>query len=148
MNLDINLIKNKIDKNGISKVENFLDKKSLDFVEKIVGNNKNIKNTKDSFIFRSKGNFLLKKLFYFQYLSLINSLKLLNLAKKLKLNDLSTKIIGKKTKLSSIDSYFSEISNEKILDWHVDQAYSGDLSPKKYVHPDHACLKYFIYLTI
>ena len=37
--------------------------------------------------------------------------------------------------------------NEKILDWHTDQAYSGNLNPKKYVHPDHACLKYFIYLN-
>ena len=147
MNLDVNLIKEKIKKNGITKIDDFLDQKNLDFVEKILGNYKEFKGVKSSFIFRSKGNFFLKKFFYFEWLSIINSLKLLNLAKKLKLNELSTKIIGKKTKLTYIDSYFQKISNEKILDWHTDQAYSGNLNPKKYVHPDHACLKYFIYLN-
>ena len=140
-------IREEIEKNGIIKIDKFLNKKDLDFVEKILGNNKSIKGTKDNFIFRSKGTFLLKKLVSFEWFSLINSLKLINLSKKLKLNQFSTKILGKKTKLISIDSYFSEISNEKILDWHVDQGYSGNLNPKKYVHPDHACLKYFVYLT-
>ena len=146
INIDTSLIEN-FKTNGIIQFKEFLNKKDLNFVEKILIKKKHIKGKKDSFLFRSKGNFFLQKILNFEWLGIVDSLQLLNLAKKLNLNELSEKMLGKKAKLKYIDSYFSEISKEKILDWHVDQAYTGDLNPKKYVNPDHASLKFFIYLT-
>ena len=147
----INYTKDKIiqevQKNGISKCQEFLDKDKFKNLEKILINNKAEKGTKKSFFYRSRGKFLLKKLFNFELLSFLDCLKLINLSKNLKLNQVSSEILGRKTKLVSIDSYFSKVSSSKVLDWHVDQAYSGNLKPKQFLNPDHRCLKYFFYLT-
>jgi ectoine hydroxylase-related dioxygenase (phytanoyl-CoA dioxygenase family) len=83
----------------------------------------------------------------FKIIGFLNSLKLISLSKKLKLKELSEEILRKPAKLTSIDSYFSPISSNKVFDWHCDQAYSGELQPKKFLNPDHAAIKYFIYLT-
>ena len=136
-----------VQKNGISKCQEFLDKDKFKDLEKILINNKSEKGTKKSFFYRSREKFLLKKLFNFELLSFLDCLRLINLSKYLKLNQLSSEIRGRKTKLVSIDSYFSKVSSSKVLDWHVDQAYSGDLKPKQFLNPDHCALKYFIYLT-
>jgi len=136
-----------IQKNGITKCQDFFNKDKFKVVEKILINNKHSKDTKQSFFYRAKGKFLLKKLFNFQLANFLDCLKLINLSKQLKLKELSSEIRGKRTKLFSIDSYFSEVSNNKVLDWHVDQAYSGDLKPTRFLNPDYSGLKYFIYLT-
>jgi ectoine hydroxylase-related dioxygenase (phytanoyl-CoA dioxygenase family) len=136
-----------VQKNGISECQEFLNKEQFEDLKKILINNKNAKGTKNSFFYRSKGNFLLRKLFNFELTNFLDCLKLMNLSKDLKLNQLSSEICGRKTKLVSIDSYFSEVSSSKVLDWHVDQGYSGNLKPKQFLNPDHCALKYFIYLT-
>ena len=136
-----------IQKNGITKCQDFFNKDKFEVVEKILIDNKHSKDTKQSFFYRAKGKFLLKKLFNFQLANFLDCLKLINLSKQLKLKELSSEILGKRTKLFSIDSYFSEVSNNKVLDWHVDQAYSGSLKPEKFLNPDHCAIKYFVYLT-
>lgn len=136
-----------VQKNGISECQEFFNKDKFEDLKKILINNKSVKGTKNSFFYRSKGKFLLRKLFNFEFANFLDCLKLINLSKDLKLNQLSSEIRGRKTKLVSIDSYFSEVSSSKVLDWHVDQAYSGNLKPKQFLNPDHSALKYFIYLT-
>ena len=136
-----------IQKNGITKCQEIFDKDKLEALEKILTNNKSAKGTESSFFYRAKGKFLLKKLFNFQLANFLDCLKLINLSKQLKLKELSSEIRGKQTKLFSIDSYFSDVSNNKVLDWHVDQAYSGKLKPNQFLNPDHSAIKYFIYLT-
>jgi hypothetical protein len=136
-----------IKKNGVIKFEEFFNKNNLEYVEKILAKYKNKKDEKNSYFYRSKGKFLLNKLFNFQFESFLDCLKLIKLSKNLKLNNFSSEILGYPTKLYSIDSYFSKVSSEKVLDWHVDQAYSGDLKPARFLDPDHAALKYFVYLT-
>ena len=136
-----------VQKNGISECQEFFNKDKFEDLKKILINNKSVKGTKNSFFYRSKGKFLLRKLFNFEFANFLDCLKLINLSKNLKLNQLSSEIRGRKTKLVSIDSYFSEVSSSKVLDWHVDQAYSGNLKPKQFLNPDHSALKYFIYLT-
>lgn len=136
-----------INQNGIAKVENFLDKDNLNFVEEILSNQKSLKNSEDAFLYRSKGNFFLKKLLYFKFFKLAKCFKMKNLSKKLKLKELSHKINGGQTKLVSIDSYYSEKSSKKVIDWHVDQAYSGKLNPTRILNPDHTVIKFFVYLT-
>tara|TARA_B100001564_G_scaffold352160_1_gene359083 strand:+ start:1011 stop:1829 length:819 start_codon:yes stop_codon:yes gene_type:complete len=132
---------------GIAKVENFLDNENLNMVEKILSKQKSIKNSEDAFLYRSKGNFFLKKLLYFKFFKFIKCLKMTNLSKKLKLQELSRKINGGQTKLVSIDSYYSKKSTNKVIDWHVDQAYSGKLNPTRILDPDHTVIKFFVYLT-
>ena len=136
-----------VQKNGISKCQEFLSKDNFETIEKILVNNKSIKSSKSSFFYKSKEKFLLKKLSNFEFKNFLDCIKLIKLSKFLKLNELSSEIRGKQTKLTSIDSYFSPVSNNKVLDWHVDQAYSGNLEPEKFLNPDHCAIKYFIYLT-
>lgn len=138
---------NKIQKNGVINIEEFLDEENLKSVKKILNKDINIKGTRSSFFYRSRKNFLLKKLINFEFINYLDCLKLINLSKKLKLKELSSNILSRQTKLFSIDSYYSEVSTNRVLDWHVDQAYSGNLSPKNFLDPNHAALKYFVYLT-
>ena len=136
-----------VQKNGISECKEFFDKDKFEALEKMLTYNKYVKGTKNSFFYRSKRKFLLKKLFNFELTKFFDCLRLVSLSKDLRLKELSSEIRRKETKLFSIDSYFSEVSNNKVLDWHTDQAYSGDLKPTRFLYPDHAAIKYFIYLT-
>ena len=146
-NLNKNKIIQEIQENGITECLEFFNKDKFEAIEKILINNRCAKGTKQSFFYRAKGKFLLKKLFNFQLANFLDCLKLINLSKQLKLKELSSEIRGKQTKLFSIDSYFSEVSSNKVVDWHVDQGYSGNLKPKQFLNPDHCAIKYFIYLT-
>ena len=42
---------------------------------------------------------------------------------------------------------YSKKSTNKVIDWHVDQAYSGKLNPTRILDPDHTVIKFFVYLT-
>ena len=146
--LDIqNDIRKEIKEVGIYKIDKFLNDQDLITVEKILNKYKSEKQNNDSFFYRSRGKFLLEKLVYFQLSKLIDCLTIIRLSKKLKLQDVANNVLGQQTRLTSIDSYFSKKSNENILDWHLDQAYSGKLNVENFVNPDHAALKFFVYLT-
>ena len=142
----------KIKRDGFYKAENFLDKNNLIIVEKILNKRilkKNVsKGEVGTFFYRSRNKvFLLNKLLKLQILYFLDCLKLINLTKKLHLKPLADKILGTKTKLYSIDSYFSPKSDEPVLDWHFDQSYSGKSDVKKFYDPQDAALKFFVYLT-
>jgi len=132
---------------GIFKFEKFINNIDLKEIDQILNKYKHLKATDSSFIYRSRKNFLLKKLLNFELSDFKNALKFLNLSKKMKLKEISSEIIGKKTKLAFIDAYFSNIQKEKIIDWHVDQAYSGKLNVTDFENPDHAAIKFFVYMT-
>ena len=55
-------------------------------------------------------------------------------------------MLNLKVELNRVDGYHSEISDKFILDWHVDRAYSGDPSPKKFLSPDDYAIKCILYL--
>ncbi|WP_440926968.1 phytanoyl-CoA dioxygenase family protein, partial [Candidatus Pelagibacter sp.] len=102
----------------------------------------------ESYFYRSRIRyFLFKKLINFQISKLIDCLTIIRLTKKLKLKNIANNVLGQKTKLTSIDSYFSKKSNKNVIDWHVDQAYSGRLNVENFVNPNFAALKFFVYLT-
>ncbi len=143
---------NNVKKNGFYKVEDFLDKKNLEKVDKILKKrilNKNIeKDDLDTYFYRDKDkNFLLKKITKLNFSFFFDCLKLIRLSKQLKLEKIANEILPSKSKLYSIDSYYSPKSDRPVLDWHLDQAYSGKLNVDNYLNPDHAALKFFIYLT-
>ena len=147
--LDIqNDIAREIKETGVYKIDKFLNNKDLNTVEKILNKYKSKKEDSESYFYRSRNKyFLFKKLINFQISKLIDCLTIIRLTKKLKLKNIANNVLGQKTKLTSIDSYFSKKSNKNVLDWHVDQAYSGRLNVESFVNPNFAALKFFVYLT-
>ena len=146
LNLEEDII-NQFKINGIYKIDKLLSDDDLNKLQNILNKYILDKHDIESYFYRSRGKFLIKKLFQLEFSKLIDCIKIINLSKKLKLNKIANNIFGKKTKLTSIDSYFSKKSDENIIEWHVDQAYSGKIKVKNYVNPDHAAIKFFIYLT-
>ena len=141
-----------VKKNGFYKVENFLNKNDLDKVDKIlkkrIFKNNVKKDDLDTYFYRCKDkNFLLKKIIKLNFSFFYDCLKLIKLSKQLKLEKIANEILLSKSKLYSIDSYYSPKSDKPVLDWHLDQAYSGKLKVNNYLNPDHAALKFFIYLS-
>ena len=74
---------------------------------------------------------------------------MLNLSKNLELEKIADEIFNEKSELIVVDGYISKVSNEKILDWHQDQAFSGkkNLDEKELKHPDDGFIKFFFFLT-
>ena len=61
------------------------------------------------------------------------------------MEDLANEFFEKKSELRFIDAYYSKISNEDVLPWHTDQAYSGEKYVNNFNDPDKFYLKIFIY---
>ena len=80
-----------------------------------------------------------KKIAYEKYL--------VNLSKKLELKKIADEAFSFPSKLYKIDCYVSPVSNEPIIDWHLDNAYSGKLNITKFVNPEEAVIKFFFYLS-
>ena len=57
--------------------------------------------------------------------NIFNILKLFYICKKYNLKKIANKLKETEIELVMIDGYISEKSNIPVLDWHVDQAYSG-----------------------
>ena len=126
---------------GYSIINNFLNEQEINYFKKFVGSIHLEKRLRKEKIFYSKNNFDFKNFRYF----FLNK-KLFKLIKKNNLQKISSEISNKNTELSYIDGYFSEISSNFILDWHVDRAYSGNLNPKKLLNPNDYAIKCIIYL--
>jgi hypothetical protein len=137
----IDSISREVQNNGIMKIDNFLNQEDINLIEKIYGNKKNTKGASTSYIYRSKKKyFLLKNILSFKFLTFLNSLKMINLSKRLKLNELASKVLQKQTKLQTIDCYYSEISEDPVVDWHVDHH-------REFLNPNHYSVKFFVYLN-
>lgn len=141
-NLDINKIK----RNGIIKIDNFLTLEETEQISKMIKYYSVPKNDPRSFFPTSiRKSFVkilslnLKKFYY--------SLKVLNINKNKKLKLLADNFFGGKSHLSYIDAYYSKMSNDEILPWHTDQAYSGKMNISNYNNPNDFFLKIFVYLT-
>lgn len=126
---------------GYSIINNFLNEQEINYFKKFVGSIHLEKRLRKEKIFYSKNNFDFKNFRYF----FLNK-KLFKLIKKNNLQKISSEILNKNTELRYIDGYFSEISSNFILDWHVDRAYSGNLNPKKLLNPNDYAIKCIIYL--
>lgn len=138
-------IKKEVLENGIYVSENFLNEnenESLkrDIIENSYSKFDNHENTYISNIKDLIKNFykinLIRKSFTFNTLAKKNNFKII-----------TSKILDAKVELRTIDAYVSKISKNPVIDWHVDQAYSGKIDVKNFVHPDFASIKFFIYLT-
>jgi hypothetical protein len=135
-----------VKKNGIVKIKNFLSDTELGELQTIIRYYSAPKSSKNSY-WPTTYKHLLYKILKLDFIKFKFSLKILNFEKKKNLSALANQFYNKKSYLKFIDAYYSPISNKNIINWHTDQAYHGNLNPKKYVNPDHFFLKIFIYLT-
>lgn len=138
----ISELKNK----GIVKINNFLNSNEIDKVSKIIKYYSAPKEHPKSY-FPTNLSGILIKILNLNFKKFIHSFQILNIARKKKLKRFSEKYFNSKTKLSYIDAYYSRKSNQEILPWHTDQAYSGELNIKNFNDPDDFFLKIFIYLS-
>ena len=136
-----------IKKSGIVKVKKFLTDIELTNIKKILTLYKFPKNHPKSYYSINK-KLLAYKLIKLNFVMFKNHLAVFNLNKKKKMNFISDKIFNKKSYLKFIDGYHTPVGEQDVLPWHTDQAYKGDeKNIKGFVNPDHAHLKFFIYLT-
>tara|TARA_B100001063_G_C16747212_1_gene548243 strand:- start:1165 stop:1983 length:819 start_codon:yes stop_codon:yes gene_type:complete len=138
-------IKKKVKEDGIYVSENFLDENENESLKNNILENSYSKteNHENTYISNLKG--FIKN---FYKINLIRkSIRFNKIAKKNNFKSITTQILDAKVELRTIDAYVSKISKNPVIDWHVDQAYSGKLDVKNFVHPDFASIKFFIYLT-
>lgn len=142
--MELKYYKNEFDKNGIIKINNFLEKKEISILKKRLNNLDNPqKGSNKSIIYYEKMGF-------FQNATrLINIIFYKNFAKQKKLNLIAKNFLNHKIQLYYIDTYHSEVSDTPVLDWHFDQAYSGrnDIKKNEFLNPETSAIKFFIYLS-
>ncbi len=143
---EVNINYNELKKQGIIKVKNFLNQDELKVLKNILSN-KLEKNHPKSY-FSNNFMFLFFKILKLRIKDFKNHLYVLKLARNKKLNNIADNYFKKRSYIKFIDSYYSPISDKDVLPWHTDQAYEGDeKNYSGYVNPDHAHIKFFIYLT-
>ena len=130
--------------NGIAKIENFLTIKDIEKLKKIVSIYCGPKNI-------SGNSFPINKIDILKNIKnpkkFLDIMKIFNIYNKYKLKNIAKKITGSNIELVMIDGYIAEKSNEHILNWHVDQAYSGKKDVQDFVDPKKSIIKFFFYLT-
>ena len=142
-----NEILQELEKFGIVKVRNFLNFDEVDQIKNILKYYSAPKGHHKSYYSTKLIHFILK-LIKLDFRKFKDDFLIYQLAKKKDLNQISNKIFKRKSFLKFIDGYYSPVSNKDVLPWHTDQAYQGDERKQSgYVNPDHAHLKFFIYLS-
>jgi ectoine hydroxylase-related dioxygenase (phytanoyl-CoA dioxygenase family) len=138
-------IKNSVKNNGIYVLDKFLNEIEGNNLKEIILKNSYSKSENYENTYLSNLKSFLKN---FYKINLVRkSITFNKLAKKYSFKKITNHILSNKTELRVIDAYVSKISKNPVLDWHVDQAYSGKKDIKNFVNPDLASIKFFIYLT-
>ena len=141
---DIDL-KNLTDKGFIIK-RNILDEEEINIIKKIILKNRSGKGGVETW-YPSNNKQLIIKLLKFEIKKFFSALFFLKIKNKLKLDRTASLFFGETAKLSMVDGYHNPISNNDILPWHSDQAYSGRLNVEKIYSPNKVNFKVFFYLT-
>ena len=146
MNNSISDIEEKVKSLGIATCHNWLDKDDLLSSKSIV---EKINCSKGDYrgIFE-KGKFQLIEFFLkFRFNKFKYTKYFYNLSEKLKLEEIADEIFDQKSSLARVDCWISPISDEPVLDWHFDYAYSGAKNITKFNNPEDETIKFFFYLT-
>ena len=91
---------------------------------------------------------LIIKLLKLNVKKFLSSLFFLKIKKKLNLDKTASYFFGEEAILSQLDGYHNPVSNNDILPWHSDQAYSGKLNVETINRPDLFYLKFFFYFPL
>ena len=137
-----------INTNGFCKIDNFFkeeDLKDIDLKLKTIKEKKIIKGDRVSYFPVDIKSFAIS-LLKLKFQKIFQGVKLNNFSKNYSLKKIADEYFNSETNLKHIDSYFSPISNEKIIDWHADIPINLSTNPDKYKKWQRH-LKFFIYLT-
>ena len=136
-------------KNGVIYKRNIIPTSRIENFKKILIKNQAIGKDNLSGFFPATYKQIIKNLINLNFSKAYYGYLFVNFTKKNKFKELADQYFGFKSKLIKIDSYISEVSNEKIIDWHTDQAYSGNIKVKQenLINPNQGLLKFFLFLT-
>ena len=136
----------KLNEEGFIIKKNILNNSEVDRVKKAILNNKTGKGGSETY-YPVNNKQLAIKFLKFDFKRFFNAIFFLKIKKKLELDKIATIFFGEQAKLKMLDGYHNPISNNDILPWHSDQAYSGKLNVEKINSPDLFYFKFFFYLT-
>lgn len=142
----MNDIIEKVQSEGIAVKESWLKPKDLEKINRLVNNSKPEKGSESSIYVANLKTFI-KKLLKLRFGEIFKSIYFHNLSKRLKLNKIANEILKCHTKLLRIDLFWSPKSDNPVIQWHVDNAYSGRKNIKKFNSPDENAIKFIFYLT-
>lgn len=142
--MNSNNLKTNFIKNGIISLNSFLKNDDIKMLKKIVTNHCKEKNVSGNTF---PINFVQNLKIFKKPKKILSSLKLLNLLNKYQLKELAENLTNSPMELVMIDGYISYKSDSPVLDWHLDQAYSGKKEINNFVDPDESIIKFFFYLT-
>ena len=143
---NINNIAEKVRDDGYYVINDILNESDSEKIKNIISKYK-IKNQFRHF-FVNTFKFKMIEVLKLKFKKFSDVNYLIKLSKRLHLNDISNEILKKKTVLQRIDFTTHDVSNDPVVDWHVDCAFSGQKNdPKKYYHPQDFAIKFFFYLS-
>tara|TARA_B100000795_G_C22782622_1_gene433101 strand:- start:951 stop:1745 length:795 start_codon:yes stop_codon:yes gene_type:complete len=131
-------------KNGFTTLDNFLNLEEISTLKEIVKIHCGSKIRNGNYFPK---NFMERIKIIKSPKKIISSIKIMDIFKKYELKKMAEYLTGVKMTLTYIDGYVSEKSNKPVLDWHVDQSYSGKENVKTFVNPNKNNIKFFFYLT-
>ena len=148
MNYHSNLseISEKVKNFGVIKKENWLDQEDIKKTKLIIEKINCAKGNNDG-VFYLNLKFKIIELFKLKFRKIAYEKYFVNLSRKLGLKKIADQIFDFPAKLTRVDCYTNPISNAPVLDWHVDNAYSGRKDVDKFLNPEKAAIKFFFYLS-
>ena len=126
--------------------KNVLNKEEVNRIKAIILKQKSGKGGKNSY-YPSNYRTLLIKILKLDIERFLSAIFFLKVKKKLELDKFASIFFGEQAELRMLDAYHNPISENDILPWHSDQAYSGKLNVEKINSPDLFYFKFFFYLT-
>ena len=137
---------NILDNDGLILKKNILEKEDINKIKKIILDQPDGKGVRESHYSISISSLLIK-LLKLDFKKIKESLYLLDVKNRLKLDFISNTFFKIESNLVMMDGYWNSITESAILPWHSDQAYSGEKDVKNIASPDIFYLKFFFYLT-
>jgi len=137
-----------IKKSGAVAVNNILDEKNLKTALVTLDDvlNQRAVAGKPISVYPVKFFNVLVKILKLDFKHIRKTIILKKIAKDLNFEKIAKKVFGKDVILEMIDSYYSEKSNKKIIDWHCDIADAAS-NPNINYDANKSTIKFFIYMS-
>lgn len=139
-------IAEQVQKNGFFKINNFFDYKDFDKLQSILKKYHVQKGGSASQFPLSIKSYLIK-FFKLEFLKIYDAVLLKKISKKYNFQNISKKIFNEQTILHNIDTYYNNVSEEPVLDWHCDLSNKSTIKQNLILNPKMVSIKFFIYLT-
>ena len=137
---------NEVQNKGFIRLDNFFNIKDFEKLEKILIKYQVEKGDSASQFPLTLKSYIIKFL-KFEFKKIYDSLLLKRISANYNFNTISDKIFDEETILQNIDTYYNNISEDPVLDWHCDLSNNSSIQQNKILNPKMVSIKFFIYLT-